>query len=129
MSYLDHRVGRQARVRVELKKKFNDPDKNFKEMLHEFRRQMTKAGVMHDFRNHEFYESRSETDRKAKRSSQKKRLMDTLTQRIVAGERIEGHGSMVKKIMSNLKKEKEKKDKKRTNYRHHDDNRRGYHDD
>jgi ribosomal protein S21 len=128
---IEYRLGKPARVRVELKRKFNDPDKNFKEMLHEFRRQMTKSGIMHDFKDHQFYESKSEKIRKAKRSSQKKRLMDSLTQKILAGERVMGHGAMVKKIMANIKKEKEKKEKKRNhnNYRHHDDNRRDYHDE
>src|SRR4051812_17280989 len=97
----DYRFGRIARVRVELKRKFNDPDKNFKEMLHEFRRQMTKTGIMHDFKDHQFYESKSEKTRKAIRDSKKKLLMESLTQKIVAGERVEGHGGMVKKIMSN----------------------------
>lgn len=117
------RVGKPSRVRVELKKKFNDPDKNFKEMLQEFRRRVSNAGIMHDFKDHQYYESKSEKRRKAKRNSQKKMLMDALTKRVVAGERIEGHGGLVKKIMSNLKKEKDKKDRKkeRGHNRHHDD--------
>lgn len=129
----DYRVGRLARVRVELKRKFNDPVKNFKEMMQEFRRQVTKVGVMHDLKDREFYESPSEIVRKNKRAAQKKRLMDSLTQRILAGERVEGHGGMVKKVMANIKKEKEKKEKKRErhNYRHHDDynHQREYHDE
>lgn len=119
----EYRVGKPAQVRVELKRKFNDPMKNFKEMLQEFRRQMTKAGVMHELKAHEFYESKSEKVRKEKRSDQKKRLMDSLTHRILAGERIEGHGGTVKKVMANIKKEKDKKGKKRerNNYRSHDE--------
>jgi ribosomal protein S21 len=123
-------VGRSAHVRVVLKKKFNDPDKNYKEMLADFRRRVSTAGVLREFKEHQFYESKSEKRRKAKRCAQKKLLMDVLTKRMLAGERIEGHGGMVKKIQSNLKKEKEKKEKKRErqgeraterNNRHYDD--------
>lgn len=106
-------IGAVARVRVELRRKYNDSDRNFKEMLQEFRRRVTNAGVMHDFKDHQYYVSEGERKRKSKRDSAKKLLMDALTKKIVAGERIEGHGGMVKKIMSNLKKEKEKKDKRK----------------
>jgi len=105
--------GALARVRVELKRKYNDPDRNFKEMLQEFRRRVSNSGIMHDFKDHQFYVSNGEKIRKTKRDAAKRMLMDALTVKIVAGERIEGHGGMVKKIMSNLKKEKEKKEKRK----------------
>jgi ribosomal protein S21 len=109
----DRGPGALARVRVELKRKYNDPDRNFKEMLQEFRRRVSNAGIMHDFKDHQFYMSEGERARKTKRDTVKRMLMDSLTKKIVAGERIEGHGGMVKKIMSNLKKEKEKKEKRK----------------
>lgn len=113
--------GAVARVRVELKRKYNDPERNFREMLQEFRRRVTNAGVMHDFKDHQYYESEGEKIRKSKRDSIKKLLMEALTKKIVAGERIEGHGGMVKKIMSNLKKEKEKKEKRKERSKNHQD--------
>ena len=109
----DRQGGRIARVRVELKKKFNDPIRNFKEMLHEFRRRVSHAGILHEYKGKQYYESRGEKDRKTRRDSAKKLLMDELKKRILAGERVEGHGGMVKKILSNLKKERLKEEKRK----------------
>jgi ribosomal protein S21 len=104
----DYRVGRIARVRVELKRKFNDPMKNFKEMLREFHRQMAKAGIMHDYREHAVYEKDSDRERRKQRSVRKKLLMDMLKHRIIKGEKIEGHGGLVKKVRADIRRDKEK---------------------
>jgi ribosomal protein S21 len=104
----ENRVGRIARVRVELKKKFNDPMKNFKEMLREFHRQMAKAGIMHDYREHAVYEKDSDRIRRIRKEAKKNLLMDGIRGRILAGEKVEGHGGLIKKVRANLRREKDK---------------------
>ena len=102
-----------ARVRVELKKKYNDHDRNFREMFQDFKRTVSKSGILHEFREHQFYESKTEKKRKQKRSSAKKRQMEALEKRILAGERVLEPAGLVKKITSAIKSEKkEKKEKK-----------------
>jgi ribosomal protein S21 len=119
----DQTFRRPARVRAFLKRKFNDPWKNFKELLQDFRRRVSNAGIMHDLKDHQYYESKTEKKRKKKRESQKRLLMESLTKKVLAGERVEGHGGLVKKVQSNIKKEKEKKDKRkeRNNGRQYED--------
>jgi len=114
-----------VRIRTELKKKYNDPDKNFKEMLQAFRREVSKSGIMHDFKDHQFYESRSEKDRHIKRASQKKALMESIEKKILTGEKVNAPAGIIKKVKSNmLKDKKDKDDKKKGQYR----NQRQYED-
>lgn len=102
-----------ARIRIELRRKFNDPEKNFKEMLQAYRREINKTGLLRDYKAHQTYESKGEKRRKTQRDARKRLLMDSLTQKILAGERVDGHGGMVKKIMADLKKDKEKRREKK----------------
>lgn len=109
-----------ARVRVELKKKYNDPQRNFKEMFQEFKRRVSNAGIMYAYREHEFYMSKSEKRRKKRNEAMKKQQMETLELQILGGEKINASAGMIKKIMSNLNKDK-KDNKKRNNKTKRDD--------
>lgn len=109
----------RARVRVELKKKYNDPMRNFRDMLQEFRRRVNNSGIMHDVKDHEFFESKSEKKRKKRKEAEKKHLMEDLERKILGGERVKASAGLIKKIMSNLNKDK-KDNKKRTKYRQDD---------
>lgn len=105
--------GALARVRVELKRKYNDPEKNFKEMLQEFKRRVSNAGILHDYKEHQFYESKTEKRRKARRAAQKKLLMESIERKIIAGEKdINASAGMIKKVLANMAEKKEKKEKK-----------------
>jgi len=53
-----------TRVKVELKKKHNDPQRNFKDMLQEFKKRVSNAGILHDYKDHQFYETKSQKKRK-----------------------------------------------------------------
>jgi ribosomal protein S21 len=105
-----------ARVRVESRKKYNDPDRNFRDLFQEFKRCVNNSGIMHDYREHEFYQKKSEKERKKRREVEKRNLMDSLTNKILNGERVKASGGIIKKIFSNLNKDKKDK-KKRNNYR------------
>lgn len=112
-------MANQTRVRVELKKKYSDPHRNFKDMLQEFKRRVSNAGILHDYKAHQVYESPSEKNRKKRKEAQKKHQMETLEQKILGGEKVKASAGLIKKIMSNLAKGKQDA-KKRNNYRKDD---------
>lgn len=97
-----------TRVRVEIKNKYNDPYKNFKEMFAEFKRRVSSAGILADFKEHEFYESKSEKKRKKRRAAVAKRQSEMVEEKILSGERVKAPGGLIKKIMSNQNKKKRK---------------------
>lgn len=94
-----------TRVRVELKKKYGDPHRNFKDMFQEFKRRVSNAGILHDVKDHEFYMSKGEKARKKKKESVSKMRQEILEQRIMSGERVQAPAGVVKKILANQKKE------------------------
>lgn len=105
-----------VRVRVELKKKYNDSWRNFKELLHEFKREVGKARIAPDFKDHQRYESRSVKDRKKKRDADKLIMMESIEKKLVAGEKPNAPVGMVKKVRSIMKKKDEERKKKDVKY-------------
>lgn len=95
-----------TRVRVELQKKYNDPERNFKEMFQEFRKRVGHAGILHDLKAHEVFESRSQKRRRKLRESIKKQEHEILEQKILAGERVKAPSGVIKRILANSKKKK-----------------------
>lgn len=89
-----------TRVKVELKKKYNDPEKNFKEMFQEFKRRVSNAGILHDLKDHQYFESKSEKARKTKAEWKKKARHAQLEEAIRRGERVKAPAGVIKKIMS-----------------------------
>lgn len=114
-----------VRVRVELKKKYNDSYRNFKDMFQEFKRKVSNAGIMHDYKDHEYYETKSEKSRKQRREAKKRATMQDIEKKLVTGEPIKAPAGLIKKVKANLNKDK--KDKKRNKKRdqrgprHYDD--------
>lgn len=104
-----------ARVRVELKDKYNNPDKNYRELWKEFTRRVNSGRIMHDYKDHQHYESRSKKLRQRYRESVKHHQMEIIEQKIVAGERVNVSDGLVKKVMANLHKEKKERKEKRKN--------------
>jgi ribosomal protein S21 len=105
-------VSNITRVRVELKKKYNDPQRNFKDMLQEFKRRVSNAGILHDYKEHQFFETKSEKKRKKRKEIEKKLQMEALEQKILGGEKIRASAGLIKKVMSHMNKNS----KKRNNY-------------
>lgn len=93
-----------TRVRVELRRKYNDPNKNFREMFSEFKRQVSNAGILHDYKDHEVFESKSEKKRKKKKEAVKKQRQEDISKRVLAGERVNAPPGLIRKIISNSKK-------------------------
>ena len=94
-----------VRVRVELKKKYNDPDKNFREMFQEFKRRVSNVGILHDLKAHQYFESKSERSRKTKAEAKKKARQMQLEEAFRRGERVKIPSGVIKKIMSGGKKD------------------------
>lgn len=106
-----------TRVRVELKRKYNDPERNFKDMFQEFKRRVSNAGILHDYKEHQYYESKSSKDRKKRNATIKKYQMENLEQKILAGEQTNASPGMIKKVKASLNKDKRDAKKERKNYR------------
>ncbi len=119
----DRSLGRVPNVRVELKRKFNDPMKNFKEMLQEFKRRVSNRGIMRDLNDHKFFESKSEKKRKARNAATKKFQMEAIENKIITGEPVKASAGLVKKVMANMRDKKEKQNKKdrNNNYKQYQD--------
>lgn len=100
-----------VRVRVELKKKYNDPHKNFREMHAEFKRRVSNAGILHDYKDHEYFESKSEKKRKKRSATRKKLQMEMLEEKILSGERVKASPGLVKKAMANHNKKQQRQSK------------------
>jgi ribosomal protein S21 len=93
-------------VRVELKKKYNDPDRNFKDMLQEFRKRVSDAGILHQYREHERFESPGEKRRRKQREIVGKARMAQLEKKVLSGERVKAPPGLIKKILLGAKKRK-----------------------
>jgi len=91
-----------------LKDKYNDPEKNFKEMFQEFKRQVSNAGILHDYKNHQEFQSPSEKKRKKRREAIKKKQQETLAEKVLSGERVKAPSGVIKKILSNQRKKQRK---------------------
>lgn len=102
-----------TRVRVDIKNKYNDPHRNFKDMFAEFKRRVSNAGIMHDFKEHQFFESKSENARKKRKAAAKKQQMEILEGKIQRGERVKAPAGVIKKVMANQNKENNKDNKRR----------------
>lgn len=97
-----------ARVRVDVKNKYNDPHKNFKDMFAEFKRKVSSAGILHDHKEHQFYESKSEKARKKKQEAIAKQRNEMLEEKIMAGERVKASAKLIKKITASHNKKNNK---------------------
>lgn len=97
-------MANKVRVSAKLKNKYNDPYKNFNDMFKEFKRRVNNAGILADYRDHEFYVSEGEKRRKKKIEAKKKSQMENLERKILGGEQVKASAGLIKKVMSNLNK-------------------------
>jgi ribosomal protein S21 len=95
-----------VRVRVELKNKYNDSDRNFKEMLKAFNKARSDAGIDHLYREHDHFESPGEKKRRKKRESASKIRNAEIERKVLNGERVKAPAGLIKKIIMNAKKRK-----------------------
>lgn len=101
-------MAKATRVKVYNKKNYNDEYRNFKDMLTEFKRRVSSAGILHEYKEHQFYESKSEKKRKKRREAAAKQRNEMLEEKILAGERVKAPAGLVKKIKSSQNKKNRK---------------------
>lgn len=104
-------MAKVVNIRVELKRKSGDPERNFKDMLQDFKRKVNTSGILHEYKEHQTYESKSEKKRKEKMIQKKKLLMESIESKIINGDKIYASAGLVKKVKSNMLKDK--KDRKK----------------
>lgn len=97
-----------VRIRVEIKKKYSDPHKNFKEMFQEFKGRVNKSGILHDFKDHQYYESKSEKNRRKRRDAAKRFQMEAILDKIMKGERVKAPSGLIKKLLGTHNKDKKR---------------------
>lgn len=87
-----------ARVRVELKPGVRYDDRAFRVMFQEFKRKCSDAGIMHTFKEHQFFESKSVKARKKRRENANKMQQDVVEQKLLRGEKVRCSSKLIKKI-------------------------------
>lgn len=95
-----------VRLRVELKKKYNDDYKNFKEMFYEFKKRVNQSGILHEYKEHQTFMSDSRKARLKRRESDKERLLERITENLRKGEKIDAPIGLIKKVQSDMKKKR-----------------------
>jgi ribosomal protein S21 len=68
----------------------DERDRTLKLMLHIFKRQYNDAGIGHDLKEHEYFESKARKNRRKRRQSVLKVQQEELQRRFLSGERIKG---------------------------------------
>ena len=94
-----------ARDKVEIKKKYGDPSKNFKEMFQEFKRRVSNAGILSEYKDHQYFETKSQKKRRKKMAIAKRFQMEILTEKILNGERVKAPSGLIKKVLNSHKKD------------------------
>ena len=97
-----------SRVKVVAKWTGNSPNERARAFRHlhtEFKRRVSDAGIMHEFKEHQFFESKASKRRKKKREAELRRKQEMLEERIYSGERMKVPAGVLKK------KKKKKKGK------------------
>jgi len=71
-------MGKMVRVRVEVNPKEDDRELAFRKMHMAFKKSCAEAGIMHTFRQHETFESKSRKKRRKSREAEVARLKTKL---------------------------------------------------
>lgn len=101
-------------VRVEYKKiPGKSEDFCMRVMQSEFRKKLGDAGVMHEFKMHQYFESESRRDRRAAKDIANKREQDEIAIKLGRGEKVSCSSKVIKKIRSKQAKEAKAKNRAR----------------
>lgn len=98
-----------------------DRDKAFRIMFQEFKHRCSEAGIMHQIKENQFYESKSRKQRKKLRETINRRKQDEIEEKLRKGEKVNCSGKIIKKIKARERLNKNKKKGHHNNY-HRDRN-------
>jgi hypothetical protein len=105
-------------VRVEAKTggRFSDynQERQFKVMMKEFKNKLGEYGVVKEYKDRRWFESRSRKLRKKRRDTVNRRKEDAIEERLRKGENVVEEPALVKKVRSRMKA-KQLQDAKRQN--------------
>lgn len=94
-------------------------DRAFKLLHQEFKKRCSDAGIQHDIKEHQYFESKSRKARKKRREVINKRMQETIEEKLNRGERVGCSSKLIKKIRSNQAKKAKKKENNRDDRRKH----------
>ena len=86
-------------TRVKVTRKAGDPNEHraFKRLMTEFKRRVDAAKILHHYKEHQYFESKSEKRRKKKREAELRNKQETLKAKMLAGEHVNVSGRKKKK--------------------------------
>jgi ribosomal protein S21 len=71
---------------------------SFMLLLKEFRKKCGEAGISHDYKEHQFFESKSVKERKKLRNSINRLQQEMIEQKLLNGEKVRCSSKLIKKI-------------------------------
>jgi len=79
-------------------------------MFQEFKRRVSNLGILAEYKDHQYFETKSQKKRKKRRDTENRFKMEILTEKIMRGERVKAPSGLVKKVLNSHNKDK-KRDK------------------
>lgn len=98
-----------TRIKVKLGEKYNDPERNFREMLINFRFAVSDSGILHEYKESQVFQSRSEKKRKKKREIISRSKQTMIAEKLKTGDPIRASSGLIKRVKARQKKESERK--------------------
>ena len=95
-----------ARVRVELKPGVRPDERTTRMLLAELRKQCGQAGILHTYKEHQYFESESVKARRKRRQIVNKMEQATVEEKLLRGEKVKCSSKLIKKIRSRQAKAK-----------------------
>lgn len=87
-----------ARVRVELKPGVRYDERAFRMMFQDFKKKCSDAGIMHTYKEHQYFESKAVKERRKRRDCINKMQQDIIEQKLSHGEKVHCSSKLIKKI-------------------------------
>ncbi len=99
-------MANKSRAKATLGNKYRDSMANFKDLMQNFKRTVSNAGILQEYKDHEYYSTESEKKRKKRQDARKKAQIENIQNRIQAGDPVRASKGLVKKAMSGMNKKK-----------------------
>ena len=77
-------------------------------MFQEFKKRVSNAGILSNYKEHQYFESKSEKNRRKKKEADKRFQMEVLSEKIMRGERVKAPSGLIKKVLNSHMKDKKK---------------------
>lgn len=98
-----------TRIKVKLGDRWNDPDRNFREMLIDFRTKVSDAGILHEYKEAQVFTSKSEKKRKKRREAKSRNQQAMIEQKLKNGDPVRAPSGLIKRVLARKKKDQDRK--------------------